>query len=367
MLKTLLDRRQKLAASPSANPTAAVRGWNEDEARLLQSIWKHTTLPKAEFDLTYGALFRNTWNYLDHAPRDGWPDSPFGDVRRSTLILANTALRVRQARIIPRGMPAEDAARLAEVMTFAVAICSVLEQIGNLVSRLELDTEDRRAWCPYLETAPPTAERIGERAPVAGYGLLLLSSFVSEEGQRWLAQEPEAMRAILRCFTEPRTSEVHAIVQHAKRTAFPDVQLPRVPEQQSALDALLGPALPTQPTQPTQTPPEAPSSEKPAEGLATQQRPSTGHQKPSQPPQAAQSAPTGKPVAKGWHYVTWLRDALASHTVELNTNDGFVHVLPGDEVFLVVPDAFERYAIATDAPAKRTQNQVARLLSLIHI
>ncbi|MFV1849145.1 MAG: conjugal transfer nickase/helicase domain-containing protein [Thalassospira sp.] len=84
-------------------------------------------------------------------------------------------------------------------------------------------------------------------------------------------------------------------------------------------------------------------------------------------PVAAASAvkPNQMPVnarkAKGWRFVAWLRAELEAGHLTVNEPSSLVHTLPGGEAFLVVPVLFEQFAQIEGEPAKRIQNQVARL------
>ena len=73
-------------------------------------------LPRAEFDAPYGAMLGRFWRWAASARGEAW-----AALRRESLICAVAALRARQARVLPRFAAAEDAARLAEVMSFALA------------------------------------------------------------------------------------------------------------------------------------------------------------------------------------------------------------------------------------------------------
>lgn len=77
----------------------------------IEALWRLTALP-AEFEATYGAMLPGFWPYAALAQGEAW-----AALRRETLACAVAALRARQARVLPRFAAAEDAARLAEVMS----------------------------------------------------------------------------------------------------------------------------------------------------------------------------------------------------------------------------------------------------------
>ena len=70
------------------------------------------------------------WRWAAGARGEAWTA-----LRRETLAWAVAAVRARQARVRPRFAAAEDAARLAEVMSFALAACVVAERFAAVAGR----------------------------------------------------------------------------------------------------------------------------------------------------------------------------------------------------------------------------------------
>ena len=91
-------------------------------------------------------------------------------LRRESLACAVAALRARQARVLPCFAAAEDATRLAEVMSFALAACVVAERFAAVAGRARLARPGARRAprpCRLLRRRPMRAsrDRRGGRAP----------------------------------------------------------------------------------------------------------------------------------------------------------------------------------------------------------
>ena len=79
----------------------------------------------------------------------------------------------------------------------------------------------------------------------------------------------------------------------------------------------------------------------------------------AKPKVQAPTVPTRR--AKGWRFLEWLRTEIEAGHLIVNAPDSVVHTLPGGETFIVAPAAFDLFQKVDGEPAKRTQNQVARL------
>lgn len=142
--------------------------------------------------------------------------------------------------------------------------------------------------------------------PLADWGL---DTLLSDTSRRWILDEPVAYEELRRCCDEDADSELSALIDLAA----------------SRLSAL------HTPTPETRTPEEAPDP-----------------------------VPTPR-KAKGWRFVAWLQSELEAGRLTVNESSSLVHTLPGGEAFLIVPTLFEQFAQVEGEPAKRIQNQVARL------
>ena len=120
---------------------------------------------RAEFEATYGAMLGGFWRYAAGARGKAW-----AALRRETLACAVAALRARQARVLPRFAAAEDAERLAEVMSFPLAACVVVERFAAVAGRaaalgwLGQEPAALRALAAYFGDGPSELRAIAEEA-----------------------------------------------------------------------------------------------------------------------------------------------------------------------------------------------------------
>ena len=173
------------------------------ERERVDALWRLTALPRDAFEATYGVMLGRFWRYLSAPKGEAWKA-----LRSESLTCAVAALRARQAHVLPRFGAAEDAARLAEVMSFALAAAVLAERIGLVVGRASAP-----GWCPATEDVPAVAVLEDVSVPRA-YGALLLPRLVGDAGLRWLGQEPVAMRELTAYFGGG-PSELRAIAEAA--------------------------------------------------------------------------------------------------------------------------------------------------------
>ena len=112
--------------------------------------------------------------------------------------------------MLPRFAAAEDAARLAEVMSFALAACVVAERFAAIAGRAAAP-----GWRPFTDNVPESAV-VGDTPPPRPFGALLLARLAGEAGLGWLGQEPAALRALAAYFGDG-PSELRAIACEAER------------------------------------------------------------------------------------------------------------------------------------------------------
>ena len=125
--------------------------------------------------------------------------------------------------MLPRFGVAEEAARLHEVMSFALTVAVLAERFRQVAGRGSAPD-----WCPLTEDVPASAV-LKEVAIPRWYGALLLGRLVGEAGLVWLRQEPVAMRELAACFGEG-PSELRAAgctTLPARRTSSCPTALPR--------------------------------------------------------------------------------------------------------------------------------------------
>lgn len=314
----------------------------------LDVVWRLTRLPKTEFELTYGELLARTWRYLGNAAGEPWTG-----LKSEIVGHLVAALRVRQARIVPRTEPMEDAARLGEVMTFALAAAVVADRVGQAVGR-----SCRRGWCPWAEGVPPDVAV--EAVPVPGaYGALVAAELVGAKARAWLGQEPVAMRAVASYFGEGQ-SELRAIADEAAtRIGLPVGARARVEEEagepEGAVASDVGSAAPV-----------VGSVEGPVAGDGAMDAPSGAGAEPGpdvasfrRQEEAPEDLGTG---AGGWEWVNWIRRGVWDASLPVNVADGWLFNVDG-QAFVAVPDGFDAFVASGEGAIEAgvVRNRVARL------
>ena len=275
-----------------------------DDRGRMRALWRLTALPREEFEATYGAMLAGFWRYAAAARGEAWTT-----LRSEALTCAVAALRARQARVLPRFAAAEDAARLAEVMSFALATAVVAERFGLLVGRAAAP-----GWSPLTEDVPAAVTLI-DAPPPAACGLLLVPRLAGDAGLSWLGQEPLALAALAAYFG-PGPSELRAIAEEAKaRVGMPAAQSP--PSDRDSADA--GPPV---------------AAEAPPERIG------------------------GK--GAGWDWINWVRDGLRDGSIAVNADGGWLHNLAGD-AYVVVPDGYRAFAEIRGVEDRTVMNRVKRL------
>ena len=305
------------AAAPGADDVFTV-----PERECVEALWRLTALPRAEFEATYGTMLGGFWRYVAGARGEAW-----AALRRDTLACTVAALRARQARVLPRFTAAEDAARLAEVMSFALAACVVAERFAAVAGRATAP-----GWRPLTDDVPESAA-VGAEPPPRPFGALLLARLAGEAGLGWLGQESAALRALAAYFGDG-PSELRAIAEAAERR----IGLP--------LDR--GPAIPA---------PDAPPAEETAANRPVAPPP---HAATAEPPPGRAPPPVIGSEGAGWEWVNWMRSGLRDGSVPVNTPGAWLHNIAG-EAYVVSPACFEAFAAGRDLAPATVRNRVVRL------
>ena len=309
------------AGSRAEGPGAA-DVFTAPERECVEALWRLTALPRAEFDATYGAMLGGFWRYAAGARGEAWTA-----LRRETLACAVAALRARQARVLPRFAAAEDAARLAEVMSFALAACVVAERFAAVAGRTGAP-----GWRPLTDDVPETTT-LGGEAPPRPFGALLLARLAGEAGLGWVGQEPAALRALAAYFGDG-PSELRAIACEAERR----IGLP--------LNRGPGASAPDPP------PAEEAAADRPA---APQSPPATPTPAPERTPPLAIGG-----EGAGWEWINWVRAGLRDGSVAVNAAGAWLHNIAG-EAYVVTPACFETFAAGRDLAPATVRNRVVRL------
>ena len=287
------------------------------ERERVEALWRLTALPRAEFEATYGAMLGGFWRYAASARGEAWTA-----LRRETLACTIAALRARQARVLPRFAAAEDAARLAEVMSFALVA-------GRAAAP---------GWRLLTDDVPETATPAGAPPP-RPFGALLLARLAGEDGLGWLGQEPAAFHALAAYFGDG-PSELRAIAEEAERR----IGLP--------LDR--GPAASAPPTPPK----EEATADRPD---APQPQPATAEPVPNSTPDSKRTPPPAiGGEGAGWEWINWVRAGLRDGSIQVNAAGAWLHNIEG-EAYVVAPACFEAFAAGRELAPATVRNRVVRL------
>ena len=310
------------AGSRVAAPGAA-DVFTAPERERVEALWRLTALPRAEFDAIYGAMLGGFCRWAASARGEAW-----AALRRETLACAVAALRARQARVLPRFAAAEDAARLAEVMSFALAACVVAERFAAVAGRATAP-----GWRPLTDDVLETAA-VGGAPPPRPLGALRLARLAGEAGLGWLGQEPTALRGLAAYFADG-PSELRSIAEEAERR----IGLPL--DRGSAVSA----------------PAAAPPAEEGAADPPNALQPQAGTPAPA-PERTPPPAIGGE--GAGWEWINWVRAGLRDGSVAVNTPGAWLHNIAG-EAYVVSPACFEAFAVGRDLASATVRNRVVRL------
>ena len=299
--------------------------FTDDERDRIDALWRLTALPREEFEATYGDMLTRSWRTIAKAAGVEWVV-----LRDEALSCALAALKVRQARILPRHAPVEDAARLAEVMSFALAACVVSERFALVLGRAAAPR-----WSP-LDGAVPAAATLDDVAVPRAFGAPVLARLVGAAGHEWLAQEREALWEAVAYFGAGK-SELREIAREAA--------------------ARIG--MPLAGAEPDPTAP----AEGAAPGAAQARKQGGEGRSPTaaEQPEGTDGVPAAiGGAARGWDWINWVRAGLRDGSIEANAEGGWLHNVRG-EAFVVVPDGFDAYPADDDVNAKTVRNRVTRL------
>jgi len=305
-----------------ASRTAEV--FTAPERERIEALWRLTALPRAEFDATYGVMLGGFWRYAASARGEAW-----AALRRESRACAVAALRAREARVLPRFAAAEDAARLAEMMSFALAACVVAERFAVVAGRATAP-----GWRPLTDDVPETTVLCGE-APPRPFGALLLTRLAGEAGLGWLGQEPAALRALATYFGDG-PSELRAIAEEAERRI--------------GLPLNRGPAT---------SAPDVPSAEEPVADRPDAPQPQPATAKPALASGRVSPPPIGGEGA-GWEWINWVRAGLRDGSAPVNAASAWLHNIAG-EAYVVAPACFEAFAAGRELAPATIRNRVVRL------
>ncbi len=325
-------------AAPATEPV-----FNDDERERLTAVWRLTALPREEFEATYQDLFRRCWRATAGAGAE------WRVLRDDSLAHVTAALKVRRAYVLPRFAAAEDAARLAEVMGFALAACVLAERFAGVLGRAVAP-----GWSP-LHAEVPTKVALADLPVPRSFGALLLPRLVGDAGHEWLAQEREALWAAAAYFGEG-PSELREIARDAAvRIGLPVAEGNGDPPVGQGAGGDPASAAP-QPAAPSARPQleDCRTLEPPVSKAAAEMAGGAGA------PEGSGVPPPVGGTGKGWLWVNWVRAGVHGGDIRVNARDGWLHNV-GGAAFVVVPDGYAAFEAPDSANANTVRNQVARL------
>ena len=352
-----------------AAPSVA-KDLNPAEQERARALWRLTALPREEFDVTYGEMLARYRRRIAAGRGPEW-----STVWNRAMTCAIAALKVRQARIVPRFAPAEDAARLAEAMSFALAACVFAERFAPVLGRARAP-----AWSALTRDAPPAAV-LDDVSVSDVFGALLFARLTGDAGLDWLGQQPEALRAVAAYFGSG-PSELREIADEGASRIGDPIARPQAGASTPGTSGTgrLGrereePGSSCEST--SNTSPAAGQQDREAEGgapapAASDPEPAPAAADASEPvaagseeaPETGLTQQEGPAVvggeAGGWEWINWVRRGLFDGSIAANAKNGWLHNI-GGKAFVMVPDGFDAFAAADTGESKKVRNRVTKL------
>jgi integrating conjugative element relaxase (TIGR03760 family) len=118
--------------------------------RLLEAIWQHTSLSRAQFSLLYQSPLERYAELVQHFPASEnhhhtWP----GGMLDHGLEAVACALKLRQAHLLPAGATPEEQAAQSDAWTAATAYATLLHDLGKIAVDLYVEQADGAVWHPW--------------------------------------------------------------------------------------------------------------------------------------------------------------------------------------------------------------------------
>lgn len=166
------------------------------------------------FDRYYFGLLTRFTEFVQQFPSsEAHHHAHPGGMLDHSLEVAVTALKLRQAYLLPPGSPPEDINHKRDVWTYAVFTAALLHDLAKpavdqIVTVFDASGEHSWCWDPWagnltddpracwyrVEFAPKRQYRLHEKT-----SLLLVNRIIPAEGLSWLASDREAFSAWLSC------------------------------------------------------------------------------------------------------------------------------------------------------------------------
>jgi integrating conjugative element relaxase (TIGR03760 family) len=170
--------------------------------KLLDTVWQHTSLSRAQFALLYQHPLERYAELAQAFPASenhhhAWP----GGLLDHGLEAVACALKLRQSRLLPTGVTPEEQAAQSDAWTAAVAYAALLHDIGKIAVDLHVELADGSVWHPWhgpmslpYRFRYRKAREYRLHAAAAG---LLYCRILSSEILDWLSSYPAPWSALL--------------------------------------------------------------------------------------------------------------------------------------------------------------------------
>ncbi|MBN0649870.1 TraI domain-containing protein [Pseudomonas aeruginosa] len=170
--------------------------------KLLEHIWRRTSLPRGKFASLYQVPLERYAELVQQFPASESHHHAYqGGMLDHGLEIVAYALKLRQSYLLPTGSTPEDQAEQAEAWTAATAYASLLHDIGKLAVDLSVEQSDGATWHPWHGPLQlPYRFRYREnreyRLHSAATGLLY-NQLLNREILDWLSGYPALWSALL--------------------------------------------------------------------------------------------------------------------------------------------------------------------------
>ncbi len=216
MLNSLLRRRKQTGSAANDITDIGAESTMADE-RWLATVWRLTSISRAEFDATYREFFLLA-NRMLILIRELDSQVLGDDLEEQLMLLVVTILKVRKARIIPRIATLEDASRMSETMSFALVVACVMDPIMPVWRQSDL-VVNKESVCPLVDRFE--GGKLMPRKPALdrGAALLFLPAVLTPIAMRWFWKEPHVVNELMRFFDGTGKSELRQVINLARNKA----------------------------------------------------------------------------------------------------------------------------------------------------
>jgi integrating conjugative element relaxase (TIGR03760 family) len=213
---SLFRRKPPLAAVPEPTEVAALekaKGLTRPESaasllaaprrrKLLDTIWQHTSLSRAQFALLYQHPLERTAELAQAFPASENHHHAYpGGLLDHGLETVACALKLRQSRLLPTGVTPEEQAAQSDAWTAAVAYAALLHDLGKLAVDLHVELADGTLWHPWHgPIALPYRFRYRKEREYRLHGAaagLLYCRILTPDILDWLSSYPAPWSALL--------------------------------------------------------------------------------------------------------------------------------------------------------------------------